>query len=67
MQGECFLDADTVGNFPDGIGGIHCAALALDYDSLKDLHTFLAALNDADVHLDGISRTEIRMVLAHLL
>jgi hypothetical protein len=67
MQRKGFFNADTVGDLPDGVGGVHCTTLSFDNNTLKDLDTFLAALNDTDVYLDIVARTKIRMILPHLL
>lgn len=66
MQREGFLDAYAMRNFPYGIGRIHGAMLALDNHTLKNLNTFLAALNDADMHLHAITWAKVGMILPHL-
>lgn len=67
VQGKSFFDADTVGDFADGIGGVHGATLTLDNDALENLDTLLIAFDNPNVDLDGIAGAEIRMIDAHLL
>ena len=66
MEREGLLDADAMGNLPYGIGRIHGAMLALGNDTLKDLNTFLASLNDPDMYFHAITGSKIGVVLPHL-
>ena len=67
VQRKGFLDPDSVGNFPDGVGGVHLTTLALDDDALENLDSLLVSFNDTDVHFDIVSGAELRMVVPHLL
>ena len=67
MQSKCFFDPDTVGDLTDGERGIHIAALALQHNPLKHLHTFFVPFDDSDMNLDGITGPECRNIKTHLL
>lgn len=67
MQSKGLLDTDTVGNFSYGVGGVHGAAFTSDYHALEDLDTLFASFDDADMYLDGITGTELRVIHTHLL
>ena len=64
MQGKDSLDADSVGNFPDGESGAVCAAIDLDHDALEGLDALLLAFDDLDVNANPIADAEFGQVLA---
>lgn len=66
VQGKGFFDADTVGDFADGIGGVHGATFTFDNDALENLDTLFIAFDNPNMDLDGIAGAEIRMIDAHL-
>ena len=41
--------------------------LGIEHKTLEDLDTLFVALNNANMHFDGIARTKIRKVKTHLL
>src|SRR3954453_14191874 len=58
------LDADAEADLAHGEGLAGAAALAADHDALEDLDARAGALDDADVHLDGVAGTELGDVVA---
>ncbi len=60
---ERALDADAVAQLAHGVGLVQAATLAGDHVALEHLDTFLATLDDADVHLDLVARRERREVV----
>jgi hypothetical protein len=67
VQRKGFFNPYAMGNFADSVRGVHVTAFALDDDTLKHLNTFLAAFDDADMHLNGVSGPKFGMIEAHLL
>ena len=67
MQRERALDADAVAELAHGVGLVQAAALAGDDVALEDLDALLAALDDADVHLDLVAGGEVGDVVAERL
>src|SRR3954447_5642983 len=61
---EGALDADTEGDLADGEGAAHSGALHLDHHALEDLDAGAVALDHLDVHLDGVTGTEVGYVVA---
>src|SRR3954454_23020056 len=61
---EGALDADAEAHLAHGEGLARAAALAADHDALEDLDPGAVALDDADVHLDGVAGTELGDVVA---
>src|SRR5579863_1895887 len=64
MHREDSLDADPVGNFPDGEGGAVGAAIDLDHDAFEGLDALLLALDDLDVNANRVADAEFGQVLA---
>src|SRR3954452_3431608 len=58
------LDADAEAHLADGEGLPDAAALTADHGALEDLDAGTVALDDADVHLDGVAGTELGDVVA---
>ena len=58
MDGEGALNTDAEGDLADGEGLRDAAALARDDDALEDLDAGTRSLNDLDVDLEGVPRTE---------
>src|SRR3954469_26043880 len=52
---EGALDADLEADLADREGLAHAVARAADDGALEDLDTGAAALDDVDVHLDGVA------------
>jgi hypothetical protein len=67
VQGKGLFHANTMGDFANRVGGVHVSALALDDNALENLDTLFAALDDTDMHFNGVTRPEVGMVEAHLL
>ena len=67
VQSKGLLYSDTVRNLTDCIRGIHGTALSLDNNSLENLNTLFASLNNADMNLYRISWTEFGVIHSHLL
>src|SRR5256885_17030973 len=65
VQREGALDADAEADLADGEGLAHTGALAADDDALELLDAGAVALDDLDVHVDGVAGTEVRHVDAH--
>jgi hypothetical protein len=61
---EGALDADAEADLADGEGLADAATLAPDDDTLEDLHTRAAALDDPHVHLHGVAGAEVGDVVA---
>src|SRR5690606_26078316 len=59
VQREGPLDADAEADLPHGEGLAHAAAGASDHDALERLDAGAVALDDLDVHLDGVAGTEV--------
>src|SRR5690606_7504485 len=55
---------DTERHLAHGEGLADTAALAPDDDALEDLDTFLGALDDLHMHIQGVARTEIGDIAA---
>ena len=66
VQGESLFNADTMGNFAHGVRCVHCASFAFNNNTLKNLDTLLAPLDDTDMDLNCIARAKLGMILAHL-
>src|SRR5206468_8707607 len=58
------LDTHAEADLAHGEGLPGSAALAADHDALEDLDPGAVALDDADVHLDGVAGTERGDVVA---
>src|SRR5206468_9204982 len=58
------LDTHAEADLAHGEGLPGSAALAADHDALEDLDAGAVALDDADVHLDGVAGTELGDVVA---
>src|SRR5579863_9291324 len=63
---ERALDANAVAHLADGEGLTQAAALAPDHDTLEDLDAGAVAFRHLNVHLEGVTRAEIRVVSAEL-
>src|ERR1700722_20359919 len=59
---ERALDANAVAHLAHGEGLTQAAALAPDHDTLEDLDAGAVALRHLDVHLEGVTRAEVRDV-----
>lgn len=66
MQRKSFLDTDAVGNLANCVSGIHRTIFSSGDDALKNLDTFLAALDYPDMDFYGITGTKIWVILPHL-
>src|SRR4029078_1288187 len=64
MHREGPLDADAVAFLAHGEGLADATALAAKDDTLEDLDALLGALDDLDVHIDGVAGAEVRDVVA---
>ena len=62
-----FYPYSAMGNLANSKGGIQLSPLLFQDKALENLDPLLGALNNTDMHLDGISRAKVRMVKAHLL
>src|SRR5437868_1563248 len=62
---EDALDADAVGNLPDGECLADSSAAAGDANALERLNAFLVTFFDANVHAQRIAGTKCRHVRAH--
>src|SRR5699024_12778567 len=60
------LHADAEGDLADGEGLADAGALALDHDATEDLHAGLAALDDLQVHVDGVTCAGLCDIVAQL-
>src|SRR5262249_3154931 len=60
------LDPHAVADLADREGLAYARTLAPDDHTLEHLHALLVALDDADVHLQGVARGEVRNVVAHV-
>ena len=68
MKGKgLFYPDTTMGDLAHGKSGVHLAAFTLENNSLENLDTLFVAFNNADMYFNSITRTEVRMVKAHLL
>src|SRR6187200_2890342 len=56
------LDAHLEAHLADRESLAHALAGACDDDALEDLDTRAAALDDVDVHLDGVTGAEVRNI-----
>src|SRR5262249_28182437 len=63
---ERALDADGVADLPDGERLAGATALPPDDDALEDLDPGAAALDDADMNLQGVTGPEVRDVVTDL-
>src|SRR5690606_4482592 len=59
VQREGALHADAEADLADREGAADARALHLDADTLEHLHTGAVALNDVDVHLEGVAGAEV--------
>src|SRR3984957_10174549 len=59
---ERALDANAVAHLAHGEGLTQAAALAPDHDTLEDLDAGAVALRHLNVHLEGVTRAEVRDV-----
>ena len=64
MHREGALDADAVALLAHGEGLADAATLTAHHDALEDLDALLGALDDLDVHIDGVAGAEGRDVVA---
>ena len=64
MNREGTLNADAEGNLTHGEGLADAVALTADADTLEELGTLGAALDDLDVDVKGIARAEGRDIVA---
>ena len=64
VQRERTLDAHAVAELADRVGLLQPATLATDDVTLEHLDAFLAALDDADVHLQLVTSLEVGDVVA---
>src|SRR5436853_1034035 len=60
------LHADAEGDLADRERLLEAAALTPDHDALEDLDALAVPLHDADVHLHGVARPEIRQVVTEV-
>jgi hypothetical protein len=58
VERERALDADAVAQLAHGVGLVQATTLAGDHIPLEHLDTLFATLDDADVHLDLVTRCE---------
>src|SRR4051794_36847082 len=63
VEREGPLDTDAVAHLAHGEGLTDAGALAADDRALEHLHALLGALDDAHVHLEGVTRPEVRDVV----
>jgi hypothetical protein len=61
---ERALDADAEADLADGERLLQAGALATDHDALEQLGALAGALDDADVHLERVTRVERGDVVA---
>ena len=66
VQSKGFFHPYTVGYLANGVGCVHVTTFPLNDDSLKNLNSFLAAFDDANVNLHGVTRSKLWMIKAHL-
>src|SRR6202012_1564704 len=64
MHREGSLDADAVALLAHGERLADATPLTADHRALEHLDTLLGALDDLDVHVDGVARVEGRDVVA---
>ena len=64
MDREGALHTDAEGDLADGEGLRNAAALTGDHNALEDLGTGAAALDDLDVHLEGVTGAEVGHIVA---
>src|SRR4051812_47570287 len=64
VQREGALDTDPEGDLADGEGAADAGALDPDADALEDLDARAVALDDLDVHLEGVAGAELGDVVA---
>src|SRR5215207_2150317 len=64
VEREGPLDADAEGDLADGEGAADAGSVDPDDDALEDLDAGAVALDDLDVHLDGVTGAEGRDVVA---
>ena len=62
VEGERPLDADTVGDAPDGEAGPRTLTALPDDHALEDLDALLLTLDDLHVHAHGVARGEVSPV-----
>src|SRR5439155_12783195 len=62
VEGERPLDADAVGDAPDGEAGPRALAALPDDHALEDLDALLLTLDDLHVHAHGVARGEVSPV-----
>ena len=67
MQGECFLNSDTVRDLAHSKSRAHIAFAPSDDNTLKYLYPFLVALNDANMHSYSVTGPKVRHIITHLL
>src|SRR5438067_1509980 len=67
VHGKRALDADAVAHLAHGEGLADARALTADHHALEDLHAFLVAFDDANVHLQRVPGRERRNVVADAL
>src|SRR4249919_3432590 len=66
MDRKRALDPDAVADLANREGLPHARTLAADDHTLEHLHALLVALDDADVHLQGVARGEVGDVVTHI-
>ena len=64
MHREGPLDADAVAFLSDGEGLADAPTGATQHHTLEHLNTLLVAFDDLDVDLNGVTRAEVRDVIA---